>query len=114
EPIMHYLTQLNNYFGATIHLVWINTPYDFRDDSETRPWLNGIARDYKLDNYTINIYNHHDKDYGVVYFADDLRADLIVLAISEKTVVQRIITGGSLAEDVSDHTIRPVMTLKLK
>lgn len=114
EPVMKYLLSFTRYFNATIHLVWINTPYDFKDDYETKPWLKSIVRDYKLENYTINIYNHHDKDYGVVYFADDLRADLIVMAISEKSAVRRLITGDSLAEDVSDHTMRPVMTLKIK
>lgn len=113
EPVMKYLKNLNTYFKAKIHLVWINTPANFKDDIETKGWMSGIARDYQLENYTINIHNHHDEEFGVVYFSDEVRADLIVMGISSRTVVQRLITGDSLAEEVSDHSIRPVMTMKL-
>ena len=75
--------------------------------------MHSLAHQYFNDNYAVSIYNHHDKDYGVVYCADELKADMIVLGITNKSVIQRFITGDSLAEDVSDHTIRPVMTLKL-
>lgn len=113
EPIMKYLKSLNEYFSAKIHLVWINTPFDFKDDSETKPWLYSLAQQYFADNFAVSIYNHHDKDFGVVYCADEIKADMIVMGITKKSVVQRFISGDSLAEDVSDHTVRPVMTLKL-
>ena len=114
EPIMVYLKALNQYFNAKIHLVWINTPYDFKDDSDTKPWLYSLAHQYFDDNYAVSVYNHHDKDFGVVYIADEVKADLIALGITNRSMIQRFITGDSLAEDVSDHTIRPVLTLKLK
>ena len=113
EPVMKYLKALNNYFKAVIHLVWINTPANFKDDIESKGWMSGIARDYELENYTINVHNHHDAEFGVVYFSDEVKADLIVMGISNRTVIQRLITGDALAEEVSDHSIRPVMTMKL-
>ena len=114
EQAMKYLTALNAYFDAVIHLVWINTPGNFKDDVETKGWLSGIARDYQLANYTINIHNHHKEEFGVVYFADEVRADLIVMGISERTVIQRLVLGDALVEDVSDHSVRPVMSLKVR
>lgn len=113
ESVMLYLQALNAHFNAKIHLVWINTPYDFRDDSDTKPWLNSLAHQYFNNNYAVSVYNHHDKDFGVVYCADEIKADMIVMGVSKRSVVQRFISGDSLAEDVSDHTIRPVLTLKL-
>jgi len=113
ERIMKYLKSFNQHFKAKIHLVWINTPSDFKDDIETFAWLSGIARDYNLENFEIAVHNHHDEEFGVVYFADQIKADIIAMGITKKTVVQRLITGDTLAEEVSDHTIRPVMTMKL-
>ncbi len=114
EPIMKYLKELNGFFDAKIHLVWINTPSDFKDDIETKAWLSSIASEYDLNNYSISVHNHHEEEFGVVYFADSIKADLIVMGITKKTVIQRLITGDSLAEEVSDHTTRPVMTMKLR
>lgn len=63
-----------------------------------------------MKNYTINSYSHEDEEYGIVYFADEVGADLIVMGIHEKSGFRRLISGGSLAEEVSDHTFRPVLT----
>ena len=66
-----------------------------------------------LQNYTINIYNDKVEEDGIIYFAQDIEADLIALATHGRTGLLHLLSG-SIAEDVVNHAKRPVWTFRLK
>ncbi len=113
-PLMNLLTKLQNLFKSTIHIVKINTRKNFKNDIDTRVALEKLVDQYDLKNYTLNVYNHEDEEYGIVYFADEKRADLIAMGVHEKSGFRRLISGGSLANQVTDHTFRPVLTYRFQ
>jgi nucleotide-binding universal stress UspA family protein len=96
-------------FGATIHLVRINTPKNFTPDTEVRKKMESFASSLHLRNYTLNIFNDYTEEEGIIHFADNINADLIAMATHGRTGFAHVISG-SIAEDVANHTSRPVLT----
>ena len=99
-------------FGANIHLLKVNTPNSFSSDREMRKRMNEFALEQGLDSYTINIYNHEDEEDGIIYFADDINADIIALGTHGRTGLMRLLSG-SIAEDIVNHAHRPVWTYRI-
>ncbi|MEJ8800700.1 universal stress protein [Pontibacter sp. H249] len=100
-------------FGARIHLVYINTPGAFESSSNIREKLEHTAQKYSLQNYTINVYNDVMEEDGILHFAEDIRADMIMMATHGRTGLAHLLSG-SIAEDLVNHTNIPVLTFSLK
>ncbi|MEO1052637.1 MAG: universal stress protein [Bacteroidota bacterium] len=112
EGLMMKLKQLQAAFGATLHLVRINTPNNFKRDEDIKRSLKALASRHMLKHYTINIYNDMYEDQGLIYFAEEVDADMIALGTHGRTGIAHLISG-SLAEDVVNHAIRPIWTYDL-
>lgn len=98
---------------AHIFLVRINTPAIFKSDVGVRQELNAFAKRYRLQNFSINSFNDYTEEEGIVRFAEDVDADLIALATHGRTGLSHVIKG-SIAEDVVNHSARPVLTSVLR
>jgi len=106
------LVKLQKIFDATIHLVSINTPSNFENDRYYKEAMKKFAEEHKLENYTMNVYNDDPEEDGIIYFAEDIDADMIALGTHGRTGIGRLLSG-SIAEDVVNHAKRPVWTFKL-
>lgn len=100
-------------FGARLHLVYINTPGAFESSGNLYRKLEDAAKRYGLLNYSINIYNDTVEEDGILHFAQDIRADLIMMATHGRTGLAHLLSG-SIAEDLVNHTTIPVLTFQLK
>jgi nucleotide-binding universal stress UspA family protein len=96
-------------YGSTIHLVRINTPTNFRPDTVVKPLMEAFAAKLRLKNYTINVFNDLSEEEGIIHFADAIKADLIAMATHGRTGFAHIM-AGSIAEDVANHSRKPVLT----
>ncbi|HZY83168.1 MAG TPA: universal stress protein [Cyclobacteriaceae bacterium] len=95
--------------GTKVHLVRINTPGLFLSDVASREKLNAFAKAMKLKNFTVNIYNDHDEEEGIIRFASGVNAHLIALSTHGRRGLSHLL-NGSIAEDIVNHSKRPVMT----
>jgi nucleotide-binding universal stress UspA family protein len=100
-------------YGATVHLVRINTPSNFQRDAVVKKYMEEFAKKLQLKNYTINIFNDVSEEEGIIYFADSLHADMIAMATHGRTGFAHVL-AGSIAEDVVNHSKRPVLTFVVK
>ena len=100
-------------YDATLHLLKVNTRSHFETSRYSRQLMESFAEEQKLSNYTINIYNDDSEEEGILHFARDMQADLICVPTHGKTGLSHLI-GGSIAESVSEHAYRPVLTYKIK
>jgi nucleotide-binding universal stress UspA family protein len=100
-------------YNSTVHLVRINTPADFQKDHLSKDALEKFAKRVQLKNYTINVYNDHSVEEGIVRFAEQANADLIAMATHGRTGFAHVL-AGSIAEDVAAHARRPVLTFVIK
>jgi nucleotide-binding universal stress UspA family protein len=113
EDLILRVKALQNFFGAHLHLVWINTPLNFTADDVTLKRLEAFAKRFMLKNYTLNIVNDIDTERGILQFAKRVGGDLIAMATHGRRGVSHLIYG-SLAEDVVNHTKGLVWTYALK
>lgn len=113
DDLIRKVKELQEFFRATLHLVYINTPVNFLDDSVTHERLNRFAQQHHLTNYTLNVYNHADVEEGINQFVRETDAELIAMGTHGRTGLAHIV-NGSLAEAVANHTDRIIWTSTLK
>ena len=113
QDLFSQLTKIQQLFDATIHIVRINTPSSFENDRYYKSEMQKFAEQYGLTNYTLNVYNDSDEEDGIIYFAEQVNADMIAMGTHGRSGISRILSG-SIAEDVVNHSKRPVWTFKLK
>jgi nucleotide-binding universal stress UspA family protein len=107
------IKNIQEIYNATIHLVRINTPMNFRPDTEVKMIMGNFAKKLRLKNYTLNVFNDLSEEEGIIHFAGSLNADLIGMATHGRTGFAHVL-AGSVAEDVVTHSKRPVLTYVLK
>lgn len=108
------LKQFQRLFKSMIHIVYINTRKHFRNDVDVMIQLEDLVERADLKRYTLATYNHEDEEYGLVYFAETRRADLIAIRMHESSGFRRLISGGELAPQVASHKFRSIMTYRAK
>ena len=107
------LKKLQEVFKAKLHLVRINTPTNFETNRKIMAHADTFVKENEISNYTINIYSDKVEEDGIIFFAQDINADLIALATHGRSGLLHLLSG-SIAEDVVNHAKRPVWTFRLK
>lgn len=107
------MKDLQDTYGAKVHLVRVNTPNNFESDRTSLPALEKYAEKCGLTDYEVHVYNEASEEEGIIYFADYIKADLIAMATHGRTGLAHLLTG-SIAEDVVNHSKRPVLTFALE
>ncbi len=110
---MDRFKEFQQLFGARMNLVYINTPGAFESSGNLHLKLEEIAHKYRLQNYTTNVYDDVLEEDGILHFAQEIRADLIMMATHGRTGLSHLLSG-SIAEDLINHTRIPVLTFHLK
>jgi nucleotide-binding universal stress UspA family protein len=113
EVFSRVVKRAQEMYGATVHLVRINTPGNFQRDVVVKKYMEDFAKKLQLKNYTVNIFNDVSEEEGIIYFADSLHADMIAMATHGRTGFAHVL-AGSIAEDVVNHSKRPVLTFVVK
>ena len=96
-----------------IHLLFVNTISRFVPTHEIKPRMESFADRYALVNYTLNQQDEVDVETGVLAFAREKKADLIVLGTHGRQGLWHLLQG-SIAEDIANHALIPVLTLPLQ
>jgi len=111
--VVEELFKLQQIFNAKLHLVKINTPNNFESNRTILKGMRDFVDKYEIKNYSLNIYNDYVEEDGIIYFCEDIGADMIALATHGRTGLMHLLSG-SIAEDIVNHAKRPVWTCRLK
>lgn len=109
ESFTRVVKKTQEMFKSTVHLVRINTPSDFQRDRSVKQYMRQYARRLGLKNFTINVFSDLSPEEGIIYFSDEVGADMICMATHGRTGFAHVL-AGSVAEDVVTHSRRPVLT----
>lgn len=112
DKLIGKIKELQEFLGAKLSMVRINTPNSFTSTRHDHKLMKEFADKHQLENYTLDIYNYSTEEEGIMYFADDIDADLIALGTHGRKGIWNLVSG-SIAEDVVNHARRPVWTYKL-
>ncbi|TDQ18711.1 nucleotide-binding universal stress UspA family protein [Algoriphagus boseongensis] len=103
--------RIQELFNAEFYFVIVNTPGNFETTREAIARIKAYVQKHKFQNVKAEIYNSLSEESGILEFADDIDADLIAMTTHGRTGLIHLITG-SIAEDVVNHSKRPVWTFK--
>jgi nucleotide-binding universal stress UspA family protein len=103
---------LQDFFEAEMNFVYINTPSSFKDEREIKSVIKTFAQNNDFKYFKTHVYSHHNEEEGIVYFTEDHRMDLIMMATHGRTGLSRIFEH-SIAEDVVNFSKKPVLTFNL-
>ncbi len=98
--------------GATLHLLFVNTPNDFVTSAEAQKKLKDFLKDTGIDNYKIHIYNDISVEQGILNFSKKLNASLIGIGTHGRKGLAHFF-NGSISEDLVNHANKPVITFKI-
>jgi nucleotide-binding universal stress UspA family protein len=113
ESFSDVMIGIQEIYKATIHLVRVNTPMNFKADTEVKSSMTNFAKRLRLKNYTLNVFNDLSEEAGIIHFAASINADLIGMATHGRSGFAHVLSG-SVAEDVVTHSRRPVLTFVIK
>ncbi|GAB2500632.1 universal stress protein [Algoriphagus taiwanensis] len=111
EEVANRIRRMQTLFYAQFYFVLINTPGNFETTRESFARIKTYVQKHKLENIKAEIYNSLSEESGILEFADDIDADMIAMTTHGRTGFLHLITG-SIAEDVVNHSKRPVWTFK--
>lgn len=106
------LIKLQQFFEASLELLWVNTPRTFRKDSDVKADLTQFAQKGNLTSYTINIRSDFSAEHGIYAFAKEIDADLIAMGTHAWKGLTYLL-AGSVAEDMVNHIDFPIWTFGL-
>lgn len=109
---LQQVIDLAKYFGATLHLVYINTSGKSFSSAEEEDHMNQYMKGLEYDNYTLNIYSDSSVEKGIINFAKNIHADLLGIATHGRKGLSHFFIG-SISEDLVNHVNRPIVTFKL-
>jgi len=115
-PAYKKALKLMEFFKAELHLLYVNTPNDkFKASSEMQDmavhFLTKANQDIsKLKEITFECESTIEK--GILKFSNLIGADLIAISTNGSKGLSHIFKG-SVAENVSNHSLLPVITIKI-
>jgi nucleotide-binding universal stress UspA family protein len=113
DEVASRIKNLQAIFDAEFYFVVVNTPGNFETTRESIARIRRFVEKYQFENIKAEIYNSASEDSGIIEFADDVKADMIAMTTHGRKGLMHLITG-SIAEDVVNHSKRPVWTYKSK
>lgn len=102
-----------NSFKSKLHLVYVNTPNDFKSTHAAEKIIHDFTSGFAIANgFTSHIYNDVNIEKGVLHFANSVNADLIGICTHGRQGIAHFF-NGSVSEDLVNHAVRPVVTFKI-
>ena len=113
EFIFPQIDSFLSIFKPHYHLLKVSTPNNFETTRFSRRIMQAFVDKFKLENYSIHAYNDNHVESGILNFANEINADAIIIATHGRRGLEHFI-NGSLAEDVVNHAVTPVLSFRLK
>ncbi|MCU0399890.1 MAG: universal stress protein [Algoriphagus sp.] len=105
------IKRIQTLFDAQFYFVIVNTPGNFESTRDSMSRIRTFVQKHNFENIKAEVYNSLSEESGIIEFAEDIDADLIAMTTHGRTGLLHLITG-SIAEDVVNHSKRPVWTFK--
>lgn len=112
EELTLKVKALQSFFGANLHVLYINTPSRFRRDIEIKKEMKAFAKRFMLKDYTLTIFNDYTEEEGLQNFVAETKSDIVAMATHGRRGLNHLMSG-SIAEDAVNHLQCPIWTYKI-
>lgn len=109
----HAIRQIINFakhWKASLHLLFINWTYHLIDKNVAHEMMDREMEGVKDLEFTQNIIETNDKEFGINSFADQIDADVVAVANERKGPLNRLL-NPNLAEQLINHLSLPVLVV---
>ncbi|MGM0580421.1 MAG: universal stress protein [Bacteroidota bacterium] len=106
------IKEIAHFSYAKIHLLKVNTPNNFESSTTTKKRMDEYMKNNGLEAEK-HIFNGINEEEGILEFAKENNIDLIAMGTHGRKGLMHLLSG-SIAEDVVNHSKRPVLTLKIE
>lgn len=105
--------ELQKLLKFKLNILTVNTPEFFRRDPDVKLALEGFVSKNKLTNCTLNIRSDNSEPKGIIAFADEIGADMIIMGTHGRRGLAHLLSG-SVTEDVINRVTCPIWTYVMK
>jgi nucleotide-binding universal stress UspA family protein len=112
HALIEKVKELQAFFGASLEVLWINTPMNFKTDLESKALLEDFARNYNLTNYHLHVRNDTIEEDAIAHFTHEIKGDMVAMATHGRRGLAHTLMG-SVTEDVVNHLQCPIWTFSL-
>ncbi len=112
EKPFQRVVEFANAYNAHLHLVFINTPNEFKSSHAAEKLMNDFSAKFQINNFSTHVYNDMNVEKGILHFANSINADLIGMCTHGRKGLAHFF-NGSISEDLVNHAVRPVVTFKI-
>ncbi len=106
-----FIKTLQQAFGATIHLLRVNTPRDFKTSRELKERMERFAKVNDLAKVETHIYCDKDVEQGILHFAQDTGIDMISIGVEKDSMAK--LFQKHVSSSLVNHLYYPVLTFKI-
>ncbi|HNP06261.1 MAG TPA: universal stress protein [Cyclobacteriaceae bacterium] len=97
-------------WSSRVHLLFINLLNHLIEENTARSMMSDQMKDFLNVDYTLNITETNDKEFGIAQFASEIDADLIAIAMERKNLIGRLFTSN-IAERLINHSALPILVV---
>jgi nucleotide-binding universal stress UspA family protein len=109
KTVQHYPFQMSE---ESFHqFLYVTSPTNNRDPEDVREWVNDFTLENGITSYDFIRRSAESVPEGLIRYADDVQADLIVLFTHGYKGIRHLLSG-SVAEDVLNHATMPVLVMR--
>lgn len=105
--------ELQKFFKAKLHVIYVNTPVNFKNDRELKGLLKDYADHFNLTNCETHIVNDVYEQQGIIAFANRTKGALITMATHGRRGLAHFF-NVSITEDVVNHVNCPIWTYSIR
>ncbi|HEX6893321.1 MAG TPA: universal stress protein [Chryseolinea sp.] len=109
EHLIQKVKDLQSFFQARLHLVYVNTPLFFQSDPDSNSQLTQFATQAQFSNYTVNVRSDYSIEGGITRFAKEIDADMIAMGTHAWKGLAHFFVG-SIAENIVNTVKVPIWT----
>ncbi len=103
------IKEIQRSFGATLHLLRINTPTNFSPTRATLQQMDEYIGLHQLEQAEKHVYCAKDIAQGILDFAQDYKIDLIAMGTHNRSNISRIVKRSTTKKMVN-HAFHPILT----
>jgi nucleotide-binding universal stress UspA family protein len=112
NKLLIHIKELQNFFSAKLHLLLVNTPHNMKRTVDEKDMMEAYARDFDLQNYTINTRNDFYESDAIINFTIEIKADMIAMGTHSRKGLAHLFSG-SVAEEVVNRMDCPIWTYSI-
>jgi nucleotide-binding universal stress UspA family protein len=111
--LVNEVKDLQAHFKAHLHIVYVNTPANFKNSEVVNGLMEDYIKHYRFENFSSHIISDIYEQPGINAYTKELSGTIIAMGTHSRKGLSHFFTG-SIAEDLVNHGKCPIWTYSIK